>query len=212
MRFSNAALSADVDECVIGMSHRGRLSTLANIVGKSMVQFFSEFDGAVDPESFEGQGDVKYHLGATGVRRTSAGRVITVTVAFNPSHLEAVNPVAEGIARPKQDRLNDAARERVIPLLIHGDAAMAGQGVVPETMNLAAVKGYDHRRNGPLRGKQPDRIHHQPGRRPFVRILHRRLARFRLSRVSRERRRSGSLRPRHADGVTITASGSIRTP
>jgi multifunctional 2-oxoglutarate metabolism enzyme len=133
---------ADVVECVIGMSHRGRLSTLANIVGKSMVQLFSEFDGAVDPESFEGQGDVKYHLGATGVRRTSAGRAIVVTVAFNPSHLEAVNPVAEGIARPKQDRLNDAARERVIPLLIHGDAAMAGQGVVPETMNLAGVKGY----------------------------------------------------------------------
>ena len=134
--------AAGVAECVIGMSHRGRLSTLANIVGKSMVQLFSEFDGAIDPASFEGQGDVKYHLGATGVRRTSTGRDITVTVAFNPSHLEAVNPVAEGLTRPKQDRLQDTARERVVPLLIHGDAAMAGQGVVAETMNLASVKGY----------------------------------------------------------------------
>ncbi|HTS77639.1 MAG TPA: multifunctional oxoglutarate decarboxylase/oxoglutarate dehydrogenase thiamine pyrophosphate-binding subunit/dihydrolipoyllysine-residue succinyltransferase subunit [Bryobacteraceae bacterium] len=130
-----------VVECVIGMSHRGRLSTLANIVGKSMVQLFSEFDGVMD-DSFEGQGDVKYHLGATGGRRTSTGRDVTVTVAFNPSHLEAVNPVAEGLARPKQDRLNDAAREKVLPLLIHGDAAMAGQGVVAETMNLAKLKGY----------------------------------------------------------------------
>jgi 2-oxoglutarate dehydrogenase E1 component len=133
--------AAGVVECVIGMSHRGRLSTLANIVGKSMVQLFSEFDGAVDTESFEGQGDVKYHLGATGVRRTSNGRDVTVTVAFNPSHLEAVNPVAEGLARPKQERLENG-RDKVIPLLIHGDAAMAGQGVVPETMNLAALKGY----------------------------------------------------------------------
>jgi len=132
---------AGVVECVIGMSHRGRLSTLANIVGKSMVQLFSEFDGAMD-DSFEGQGDVKYHLGATGVRRTSTGRDVTVTVAFNPSHLEAVNPVAEGLARPKQDRLNDSAREKVLPLLIHGDAAMAGQGVVAETLNLADLKGY----------------------------------------------------------------------
>jgi multifunctional 2-oxoglutarate metabolism enzyme len=132
-----------VQECVVGMSHRGRLSTLVNIVGKSMIQLFSEFDGGVDPESTEGQGDVKYHLGATGVRRTSAGKDITVTVAFNPSHLEAVNPVAEGLTRPKQDRLGDTKRERVVPLLIHGDAAMAGQGVVAETLNLSQVDGYN---------------------------------------------------------------------
>jgi 2-oxoglutarate decarboxylase len=132
-----------VQECVVGMSHRGRLSTLVNIVGKSMIQLFSEFDGGVDPDSIEGQGDVKYHLGASGVRRTSAGKDITVTVAFNPSHLEAVNPVAEGLTRPKQDRLGDAKRERVVPLLIHGDAAMAGQGVVAETLNLSQVDGYN---------------------------------------------------------------------
>ena len=137
------AAAAGVQECVVGMSHRGRLSTLANIVGKSMAQLFSEFEGGDDVESFEGQGDVKYHLGATGVRRTSTGKNITVTVAFNPSHLEAVNPVAEGLTRPKQDRLGDRARERVVPLLIHGDAAMAGQGVVAETMNLSRIEGYD---------------------------------------------------------------------
>src|ERR1041385_4301370 len=84
--------------------------------------------GGSDPDSIEGSGDVKYHLGASGVRRTSAGKEIIVSVAFNPSHLEAVDPVVEGITRPTQDRLGDAARERVIPVLIHGDAAMAGQG------------------------------------------------------------------------------------
>ncbi|HML16242.1 MAG TPA: multifunctional oxoglutarate decarboxylase/oxoglutarate dehydrogenase thiamine pyrophosphate-binding subunit/dihydrolipoyllysine-residue succinyltransferase subunit [Bryobacteraceae bacterium] len=135
--------AAGVRECVVGMSHRGRLSTLANIVGKSMVQLFSEFDGGGDPESFEGQGDVKYHLGASGVWRASSGQDITISVAFNPSHLEAVNPVAEGLTRPKQDRLGDRDRSLVIPLLIHGDAAMAGQGVVAETMNLSRVAGYD---------------------------------------------------------------------
>lgn len=132
-----------VHECVVGMSHRGRLSTLANIVGKSMTQLFSEFEGDGDPESFEGQGDVKYHLGASGVRKTSSGKDVTVSVAFNPSHLEAVNPVAEGLVRPKQDRLGDRDRSLVIPLLIHGDAAMAGQGVVAETMNLSRVDGYN---------------------------------------------------------------------
>src|SRR6185295_8090619 len=90
----------------------------------------------------EGLGDVKYHLGASGVCRTTNGKAITVSVAFNPSHLEAVNPVAEGLTRPKQDRIGDAKRERVIPVLIHGDAAMAGQGIVGETMNLSQVAGY----------------------------------------------------------------------
>ena len=133
-----------VNEVVIGMSHRGRLSTLVNIVGKSPAQLFSEFDGNVmDPDSFEGQGDVKYHLGATGIRKTASGKEISVTVAFNPSHLEAVNPVVEGLTRPKQNRLGDEKRERVIPLVIHGDAAMAGQGIVGETMNLSQVPGYD---------------------------------------------------------------------
>jgi len=133
---------ANCAEVVIGMAHRGRLTVLANVVGKSMQQLFSEFDGDIDPDSIFGSGDVKYHLGATGVRRVSSGREIAVTLAFNPSHLEAVDPVVEGIVRPKQDRLGDTERARVIPLLIHGDAAFAGQGVVFETLNLSQLEGY----------------------------------------------------------------------
>jgi multifunctional 2-oxoglutarate metabolism enzyme len=136
------AANTKVHEAVIGMAHRGRLTVLAQIIGKSMQQLFSEFDGDIDPDSIQGSGDVKYHLGATGVRRTAQGREITVSVAFNPSHLEAVNPVVEGIVRPKQDRLGDTKRERVIPILIHGDAAFAGQGVVAETLNLSQLEGY----------------------------------------------------------------------
>jgi 2-oxoglutarate dehydrogenase E1 component len=136
------AADTRVHEAVIGMAHRGRLTVLAQIIGKSMQQLFSEFDGDIDPDSIQGSGDVKYHLGATGVRRSAQGREITVSVAFNPSHLEAVNPVVEGIVRPKQDRLGDAKRERVIPILIHGDAAFAGQGVVAETLNLSQLEGY----------------------------------------------------------------------
>ena len=128
-------------EAVIGMAHRGRLNVLANIIGKSMVQVFSEFEG-VDPESTQGSGDVKYHLGASGTFKTTQGKDVLVSVAFNPSHLEAVDPVVEGIVRPKQDRLGDTEREQVIPILIHGDAAFAGQGVVAETLNLSQLDGY----------------------------------------------------------------------
>ena len=136
------AANTNVHEIVIGMAHRGRLNVLANIVGKSMVQVFSEFEGNVDPESTQGSGDVKYHLGATGTRTSTLGKEIVVSVTFNPSHLEAVDPVVEGIVRPKQDRLGDVERERVIPILIHGDAAFAGQGVVAETLNLSQLDGY----------------------------------------------------------------------
>jgi 2-oxoglutarate decarboxylase len=136
------AANNKVHEVVIGMAHRGRLTVLANIVGKSMVQLFSEFEGDIDPTSIQGSGDVKYHLGASGVRRSTEGKEIVVSVAFNPSHLEAVDPVVEGIVRPKQDRLGDTNRERVIPILIHGDAAFAGQGVVAETLNLSQLDGY----------------------------------------------------------------------
>jgi 2-oxoglutarate dehydrogenase E1 component len=136
------AANTNVREAVIGMAHRGRLNVLANIIGKSMVQVFSEFEGNADPFSTQGSGDVKYHLGASGVRRSSQNREIVVSVAFNPSHLEAVDPVVEGIVRPKQDRLGDTNRERIIPILIHGDAAFAGQGVVAETLNLSQLEGY----------------------------------------------------------------------
>ena len=136
------AADRNVHEVVIGMAHRGRLTVLANVVGKPLAQIFSEFEGNMDPSSTQGSGDVKYHLGARGVRRSESGKEIVISVAPNPSHLEAVDPVVEGIVRPKQDRLGDTARERVIPLLIHGDAAFAGQGVVAETLNLSQLDGY----------------------------------------------------------------------
>jgi 2-oxoglutarate dehydrogenase E1 component len=136
------AADNNVHEVVMGMAHRGRLNVLANIVGKPLSQIFSEFEGNLDPSTTQGSGDVKYHVGASGVRHTDSGREITVSLAPNPSHLEAVDPVVEGIVRPKQDRLGDTRRERVIPLLIHGDAAFAGQGVVAETLNLSQLDGY----------------------------------------------------------------------
>jgi multifunctional 2-oxoglutarate metabolism enzyme len=137
------ATLGNVDECVIGMAHRGRLTVLANVIGKGIAQLFSEFEGEISEIDFEGAGDVKYHLGASNRRQMPGGGAIRVSVAPNPSHLEAVNPVVEGIVRPKQDRLEDHSRERVIPLLIHGDAAMAGQGIVAETLNLSQVDGYN---------------------------------------------------------------------
>ena len=137
------AAAAGVNEVVVGMAHRGRLTLLANVIGKGVAQMFSEFEGDIDPEVNDGQGDVKYHLGASSVRQMQNGREITISVAANPSHLEAVDPVVEGIVRPKQDRLGDRLRERVIPVLIHGDAAMAGQGIVAETLNFSQIDGYN---------------------------------------------------------------------
>ncbi len=136
------AAGGNVHEVVIGMAHRGRLTVLTTVVGKPVAEVFAQFEGELDPASTQGSGDVKYHLGARGVYRSAAGREVLVSVSPNPSHLEAVDPVVEGIVRPKQDRLGDAARERVIPLLIHGDAAFAGQGVVAETLNLSQLDGY----------------------------------------------------------------------
>jgi 2-oxoglutarate decarboxylase len=130
------------------MAHRGRLNVLANTVGKSYGEIFHEFEGNLDPAVIEGTGDVKYHLGASGKHTARSGREIAVSVASNPSHLEAVNPVVEGIVRAKQDLLTagTAADEHgsapVLPLLIHGDAAFAGQGVVAETLNLSQLAGY----------------------------------------------------------------------
>ncbi len=123
------------------MSHRGRLNVLANTVGKPLSQIFAEFEGN-DPGSYQGSGDVKYHLGATGTHEADTGETIAVSLAPNPSHLEFVNPVVEGMVRAKQDALGDRDHERVLPLLLHGDAAFAGQGVVAETMHLSALHGY----------------------------------------------------------------------
>jgi 2-oxoglutarate dehydrogenase E1 component len=137
-----ASAEAKLDEVCIGMAHRGRLNVLANIVGKSYNQIFREFEGNIDPRTVQGSGDVKYHLGAEGSFSAGSGDTIKVSVAANPSHLEAVDPVLEGIARAKQDMLDRGAEFPVLPLLVHGDAAFAGQGVVAETLNLSQLRGY----------------------------------------------------------------------
>jgi 2-oxoglutarate dehydrogenase E1 component len=139
----DAAADAGFEEVVMGMAHRGRLNVLTNVVGKSYAQIFREFEGELDPNVPQGSGDVKYHVGATGKFTSAAGATIGVTLAANPSHLEAVDPVVEGMARAKQDRRGDTAHERVLPVLVHGDAAFAGQGVVSETLNLSELPGYD---------------------------------------------------------------------
>ncbi|BBZ12834.1 multifunctional 2-oxoglutarate metabolism enzyme [Mycobacterium branderi] len=135
-----------LDEVVIGMPHRGRLNVLANIVGKPYSQIFSEFEGNLNPAQAHGSGDVKYHLGATGVYIQMFGdNDIQVSLTANPSHLEAVDPVLEGLVRAKQDLLDKGLGDdgfSVVPLMLHGDAAFAGQGVVAETLNLALLPGY----------------------------------------------------------------------
>ncbi|MEU2347605.1 multifunctional oxoglutarate decarboxylase/oxoglutarate dehydrogenase thiamine pyrophosphate-binding subunit/dihydrolipoyllysine-residue succinyltransferase subunit [Modestobacter sp. NPDC049651] len=135
-----------LDEVAIGMAHRGRLNVLANVLGKSYSKIFGEFEGNIDPGTVQGSGDVKYHLGAEGSFTNPAdGREIAVSLASNPSHLETVNPVLEGIVRAKQDMLDKgqgADGFTVLPVLLHGDAAFAGQGVVQETLNLSQLRGY----------------------------------------------------------------------
>ena len=135
-----------LDEVVIGMPHRGRLNVLANIVGKPYSQIFTEFEGNLNPSQAHGSGDVKYHLGATGTYIQMFGENdIEVSLVANPSHLEAVDPVLEGLVRAKQDMLdkgNGPDGFTVVPLMLHGDAAFAGQGVVAETLNLALLRGY----------------------------------------------------------------------
>ena len=147
--FSSAA-AGGVEKTVMGMAHRGRLNVLANIIGKPYEQIFSEFEGNIDPNTTQGSGDVKYHLGAEGVHEAPGGETLEITLASNPSHLEAVNPVVEGMVRAKQDLLRagregwteDDSHDAVMPFLIHGDAAFPGQGVVAETLNLSQLRGY----------------------------------------------------------------------
>ncbi|HEX6098870.1 MAG TPA: multifunctional oxoglutarate decarboxylase/oxoglutarate dehydrogenase thiamine pyrophosphate-binding subunit/dihydrolipoyllysine-residue succinyltransferase subunit [Thermoanaerobaculia bacterium] len=138
----NEAAGDGVVEGVIGMAHRGRLNVLANTLGKSYEQIFREFEGDIDPNSREGSGDVKYHLGAEGKHESTAGASMKLSLASNPSHLEAVDPIVEGMARAKQKLIADKNRSLVIPVLLHGDAAFAGQGVVAETLNLSQLRGY----------------------------------------------------------------------
>jgi 2-oxoglutarate dehydrogenase E1 component len=133
--------AAGMEEVVIGMAHRGRLNVLVNLLGKAPAALFSEFEGRYDLSHLKGSGDVKYHKGFSADLRTAAGNVHTV-LAFNPSHLEVVNPVVEGSVRARQERRGDARGDRVLPLLVHGDAAFAGQGVVMETLQLSQARGF----------------------------------------------------------------------
>jgi 2-oxoglutarate dehydrogenase E1 component len=135
------AAAAGLEEAVIGMAHRGRLNVLANVMGKSPGDIFTEFED-VDPETMFGGGDVKYHLGHSSDRTTRLGHRIHLSLAFNPSHLEAVDPVVCGRVRAKQRRRGSKAFEKVVGILIHGDAAFAGQGLVAEVLNLQNLRGY----------------------------------------------------------------------
>jgi 2-oxoglutarate dehydrogenase E1 component len=140
-----AAADAGMADVVMGMAHRGRLNLLVNIVGKTYGELFSEFEGGSIGSMTQGSGDVKYHLGQTGVFESRNGNTIPVELAANPSHLEAVDPVVVGIVRAKMDQIDinaDYDEYPVLPLLIHGDAAFAGQGVVAETLNLSQIHGY----------------------------------------------------------------------
>jgi 2-oxoglutarate dehydrogenase E1 component len=138
-----SAADASFTEVAIGMAHRGRLNVLTNIAGKTYGQVFREFEGNADTKTVQGSGDVKYHLGTEGTFTGPNGNQTNVYLAANPSHLEAVNPVLEGIVRAKLDRIDKSPAEYpVLPVLIHGDAAFAGQGVVPETLNMMSLRGY----------------------------------------------------------------------
>ncbi|HVL28017.1 MAG TPA: multifunctional oxoglutarate decarboxylase/oxoglutarate dehydrogenase thiamine pyrophosphate-binding subunit/dihydrolipoyllysine-residue succinyltransferase subunit, partial [Acidimicrobiales bacterium] len=138
----DCAARAGAQEAVLGMAHRGRLNVLSNIVGKSVSKIFREFEGDLDPATTQGSGDVKYHLGASGKFVGRSGIPLPVTLASNPSHLEAVDPVVEGMVRAKQDLIDEPESFAVVPVIVHGDAAFAGQGVVAETLNLSALRGY----------------------------------------------------------------------
>ncbi len=187
-----------LDEVVIAMPHRGRLNVLANIVGKPYSQIFSEFEGNLNPAQAHGSGDVKYHLGATGVYIQMFGdNDIQVSLTANPSHLEAVDPVLEGLVRAKQDLLDKGEGERgnsVVPMMLHGDAAFAGQGVVAETLNLAKLPRLPGRRHHPHHRQQPDRLHHRARVLAVQRVLHRRRENDWRADLPRQRRRPGGLR------------------
>jgi 2-oxoglutarate dehydrogenase E1 component len=133
--------AAGVEEIVIGMAHRGRLNVLVNVLGKAPAQLFSEFEGRYDTAHQQGSGDVKYHKGFSSDLRTQGGNV-HVALAFNPSHLEIVNPVVEGSVRARQERRGDSDGSRVVPVLIHGDSAFSGQGVIMETLQLSQARSF----------------------------------------------------------------------
>lgn len=138
----NKSVELGVEEVIMGMAHRGRLNVLANILGKTYEQIFFEFEGNMPRNQSFGDGDVKYHLGFSSQVDTTAGKKVYLKLVPNPSHLEAVNPVVEGFSRAKADILYHSEYDRILPILIHGDAAVAGQGVVYETIQMSKLKGY----------------------------------------------------------------------
>jgi 2-oxoglutarate decarboxylase len=141
----STAADAGMAAAVMGMAHRGRLNVLVNVLGKTYGELFTEFEGGITGDTIQGTGDVKYHLGQTGIFTSQEGRTLPVELAANPSHLEAVDPVVVGMARARMDAIgvdDGYGSYPVVPLLIHGDAAFAGQGVVAETLNLSQIRGY----------------------------------------------------------------------
>ncbi len=136
------AAGAELDSAVIGMAHRGRLNVLANVMGKKLDQLFAEFEGHVDPSTVQGSGDVKYHLGASGVHHSQSGRSIKIELSANPSHLETVDPLVLGMVRARQDQIDPPGSFPALPILIHGDAAFAGQGIVAECLAMSDTMGF----------------------------------------------------------------------
>ena len=137
-----SAADAGMHGSVLGMAHRGRLNVLGNIMGKSYNQIFQEFEGYIDPSSVQGSGDVKYHLGSVGTFVSPSGAELPIEMSANPSHLETVDPIVLGTVRAKQDEIDPPLSYSVLPLLIHGDAAFAGQGVVAECLAMSDTSGY----------------------------------------------------------------------
>ncbi|MCW3107228.1 MAG: 2-oxoglutarate dehydrogenase component [Segetibacter sp.] len=138
----NTSADLGVQEVVVGMAHRGRLNVLANILGKTYEQIFTEFEGTSVPDTTMGSGDVKYHMGFRGEHTTKDGKKVNLQLCPNPSHLEAVDPVVIGFSRSKADVIYDSDYDKILPILIHGDASVAGQGIVYEVVQMSGLKGY----------------------------------------------------------------------
>ena len=207
----SAAADSGLDGSVIGMAHRGRLNVLANIVGKSYDQIFREFEGYVDPTSVQGSGDVKYHLGAVGKYVSPSGADIKVELAANPSHLETVDPIVLGMVRAKQDQIDPPGSYPWLSILIHGDAAFAGQGVVAECLAMSDIVGY--RVGGTIHliinnqigfTTSPQFARSSPYCTDMAKMLQ-------SPHLPRERRRPGGLRARRRASPSSTGSGSTRT-
>ena len=203
-RILSRAAEDELDEVCIGMPHRGRLNVLANIAGKSYGQIFREFEGKQDPRSVQGSGDVKYHLGTEGTFTAEGGKTTKVYLAANPSHLEAVNPVLEGIVRAKQDRLNLAGEDfTVLPVLMHGDAAFAGPGRGRRDAQPVAAARLPHRRHRARRHQQPGRLHDLAEQLALLDLLHRRRPDDPGADLPRQRRRPRGLRAGGRAGLRV---------